>query len=64
MLIFIINSAGVPARNSFVQNERRQVCNVTHSYLGLISTMSLFPFLWGDFMGSEIPASLPILCAG
>ena len=25
----MINSTGVPAKNSFVQNERRQVCEVS-----------------------------------
>jgi len=32
-LIFIINSTGVSARNSFVQNERLQVWEQIHSYL-------------------------------
>jgi hypothetical protein len=42
--MFIINLTGVPARNSFVQKDLPQVWEVIHSYFGLISTTSLFPF--------------------
>src|SRR6478736_4705073 len=52
----MINSTGVPARNSLVQKDRRQVCEVIHSYLGLIVTISLFPFLCECLICSLIPA--------
>ncbi len=45
----MINSTGVPAKNSFVQKERRQVWEVTQAYLGFIVTMSLLPLLWEKF---------------
>jgi hypothetical protein len=48
-LIFIINSTGVPARNSLVQNERLAVCEVINSYFGLVITTVLFPVLYEKF---------------
>ena len=34
----------LPARNSLVQKDRRQVCDVTHSHFGFTSSNHLFPF--------------------
>src|SRR6185312_13431343 len=55
----MMSSGGVPARNSFVQNERRQVWEVIQAYLGLVVTISWLPFLWEAFIGVLMPASCP-----
>src|SRR5665647_3280353 len=57
-LIAIIKLVGVPSKNSFVQNDLRQVCDIIHAYLGLISPVILLPCLSVIFIISSITASL------
>ena len=57
----MINSTGVPAKNSLVQKERRQVCEVIHSFLGFTSTTSLLPFLYECLTGLVTRASFAIV---
>jgi hypothetical protein len=59
-LIAITKVRGVPAKNSFVQKERLQVCEVTQAYFGRISSIISFPRLYENLIGSSIPASLAI----
>src|SRR5690349_11547011 len=57
-LIAIIKVIGVPSRNSFVQKERLQVCEVTQAYFGRISSIISLPRLYENLIGSFIAASL------
>ncbi len=43
----MISLTGIPAKNSFVQNDLRPVCEVIHSYFGLTTSIFFISLLIG-----------------